>query len=404
MSSPYTRRHAVKLFAATGIGAVGVLGAAHRASAAPAPGIVKPLPPELFTVRGTNAETRFEALRGTGFHTPLDRFFVRNHTATPRLDARTWRLRIRGSGVAAPRAFTLAELKALPAVERSAFLECAGNGRSFFDSQQGQAVTGTAWRLGAIGSARWRGARLSDVLRLAGVRPEAVDVQPTGLDAAFVSDGENLGHVRRPLPIGKAMDDVLLAYEMNGEPLPYDHGYPVRVLVPGWVGVASVKWVGDIEVADRPLASPWNTDFYRLFGPAYPSPEGSAPLTRQTLKSAFELPEGAELRAGRTHHLTGRAWSGRGRVTAVHVRTETGGGGGGRGWGASSWARARLHDDPRTADWVRWSLPWRPRHPGPAALLARTTDSDGTRQPVGTVFNEQGYLFDAIVRHGVRVV
>ncbi|MEU3790935.1 sulfite oxidase [Streptomyces fructofermentans] len=375
--------------------AVAPTGASAQAAAV-VPGIVKPLPDAWFTARGTNAETRFEALAGTGHHTPVDRFFVRNHTSTPVLDASDWSLTIWGDGLRGGRSveLTLDDLKRLPAVTRSAVVECAGNGRSFFTTQQGQTVSGTAWTLGAIGSARWHGVRLGDVLRRAGLGRGAVDVMPRGLDADYVTaDGTNLGRVRRPLPLSKALDDVLLAYGMNGEPLPPDHGAPVRVLVPSWIGIASVKWVGDIEVSAEPLFSPWNTDFYRLFGPAHPE-GGGAPLTRQTLKSAFELPWNASLEAAAEHRLTGRSWSGAGTVARVEVSTDGGG----------TWHRARLHDTPRRADWVRWSAPWRPAAPGAYTLLARATDTAGRVQPETTVHNTQGYLFDAVVRHPVRVV
>ncbi|MFD0308464.1 sulfite oxidase [Streptomyces sp. NPDC127119] len=384
-------------FAAPAVAAPGTAAATtDRASAAAVPGIVKPLPDVWFTARGTNAETRFEALAGTGHHTPTDRFFVRNHTATPVLDANAWSVTVWGDGLAGGGSaeFTLDDLKCLPATTRSAFVECAGNGRSFFTTQQGQTVSGTAWTLGAIGVARWRGVRLGEVLRRAGLSRGAVDVLPRGLDADYVTaDGTNLGRVRRPLPLSKALDDVLLAYEMNGEPLPPDHGGPVRVLVPSWIGIASIKWVGDIEVSAQPLYSPWNTDFYRLFGDAYPA-GGSAPLSRQTLKSAFELPWNASVEAAAEHRLTGRSWSGAGAVARVDVSTD----------GGSSWRRARLHDAPRRADWVRWSADWRPATPGTYTLLARATDTTGRTQPQTTVHNTQGYLFDAVVRHPVRAV
>ncbi|MFH8991555.1 sulfite oxidase [Streptomyces sp. NPDC017940] len=359
-----------------------------------APGIVKPLPDDVFTVRGTNAETRFEALAATGRLTPASHFFVRNHTTTPRIDAGTWRLTVWGDGLTGgAHEFTLADLKRLPSASRTAFVECAGNGRGLFTTQQGQQASGTAWTLGAVGQAHWRGVRLADVLRRAGLARHAVDVMPRGLDDGYVTaDGTDLGRVRRPLPLAKALDDVLLAYEMNGEPLPPDHGHPVRVVVPSWIGVASVKWVGDIEVSATPLYSPWNTDFYRLFGPGHP-PQGSAPLTRQTLKSAFELPWHARFEAGTRHRLTGRSWSGGGAVDHVEISTDNGG----------TWRRARLHDAPRRGSWVRWSADWHPRTPGPGVLLARTTDTTGRTQPATTAFNTQGYLFDAVVRHPVTV-
>ncbi|WP_108933516.1 sulfite oxidase [Streptomyces ardesiacus] len=393
-----SRRDMLRLLTAAGLaGAVpAALGAPAAAAAATAPGIVKPLPEDLFTVRGTNAETRFAALAGTGYHTPNDRFFVRNHTATPLLDAADWKLTVWGDGLLGHRSvdFSLADLKKLPSVTHSAFVECAGNGRSYFTSQQGQEAGGTAWTLGAIGVARWRGARLADVLRRAGLDRRAVDVLPRGLDDDYVTaDGTNLGRVRRPLPLSKALDDVLLAYEMNGAPLPPDHGHPVRVLVPSWIGIASVKWVGDIQVSAEPLYSPWNTDFYRLFGDAHPE-GGSAPLTRQTVKSAWELDGRTNLTAGVTHRLTGRSWSGAGGVVRVDVSTD----------GGTSWRAARLHDAPRRDGWVRWSTPWRPPSPGTYTLLARATDTAGRTQPDVTVHNTQGYLFDAVVRHGVSVV
>ncbi|ALC31363.1 sulfite oxidase [Streptomyces sp. CFMR 7] len=367
--------------------------AAEPAPAAGLPGVVKPLPPELFTLRGTNAETNFAALKNTGLLTPADRFFVRNHTATPDIDRATWKLTVWGDGLeGGPVDFTYADLLRLPSVSRTAFVECAGNGRSFFASQQGQPVSGTAWTLGAIGTARWRGVRLGDVLRRAGIGRHAVDVLPRGLDAEVVTDGVNLGRVRRPLPVAKALDDVLLAYGMNGEPLPPDHGYPLRVIAPSWVGIANIKWLGDIEVSAEPLLTPWNTGLYRLFGPGYP-PEGSAPLTRQTLKSAFELERGASFRARRRTVLTGRSWSGGAPVRSVEVSTD----------GGQRWRPARLHDVPRAGSWVRWSADWVPVRTGPVELLARATDRSGRTQPKVTAHNTQGYLFDAVVRHPVTV-
>lgn len=397
-SAGIERRDLLRLVAAASVAAPPAWFAAPAHAASPtasaAPGIVKPLPSEVFTVRGTNAETNFAALRETGLLTPAERFFVRNHTVTPRIEAVDWRLKVWGDGLKGPAVeFTYDELRALPAVTRTSFVECAGNARSYYASQQNQQVSGTAWTLGAIGTARWRGARLGDVLHRAGIARHAVDVLPRGLDDEVISDGINLGHVRRPLPVAKALDDVVLAYEMNGDPLPPDHGHPVRLIVPSWVGIANIKWVGDIEVSSQPLVSPWNTGLYRLFGPGYPA-EGSAPLTRQTLKSAFELTPGAAFPAHRRHVLTGRSWSGGAPVRMVEVSTD----------GGARWRRARLRDEPRRGSWVRWSADWVPGNRGPVVLLARATDRSGRTQPDVAVHNTQGYLFDAVVRHEVRVV
>jgi DMSO/TMAO reductase YedYZ molybdopterin-dependent catalytic subunit len=388
-----SRRSLMRLSASVGLGVAAGAAIGGAPAQAADPPILKPLPADLFTVFGTNAETRWEALRDTGYLVPVDRFFVRNHTLTPRIDADTWRLRVFGTGLRgaptaeAPIEFTYRELRRLPSDTITAAVECAGNGRSFFTSQQGQAVSGTAWKLGAVGVARWKGVRLSTVLKRAGATRAAVDVQPVGLDPDFVSGGVNLGPVRRPLPIGKALHDVFLAYEMNGEPLPPDHGFPVRVVVPHWIGISSIKWLGRLEVSAEPLFSPWNTQFYRLFGPAYPA-DGEL-VGRQTVKSAFELPWEATLGAGH-QVLTGRSWSGNGRIRRVEVSTD------GRTWRP---ARPTGHG----TVWQRWEYPWHPA-PGAYTLRARATDVTGATQPDAVPHNTLGYLFGAIVRHPVTVV
>ncbi|GAA0983073.1 sulfite oxidase [Acrocarpospora macrocephala] len=355
----------------------------HPASPPSGP-IVKPLPHDLFIVHGTSAEMRWEAMRGQGYHVPTERFFVRNHTATPIIDVRTWRLRLHGDALRAPRSFRYEDLLALPATTRDVTIECAGNGRSFFASQQGTPATGTQWRLGGIGVARWRGVKLATLLDLAGITKDAVHVMPVGLDQEYVENGVNLGHVRRPLPVAKALDDVLVAYEMNGEPLPPDHGFPARLVVPGWTGVASIKWLGSIEVAARELSSPWSTGLYRL---------ADRPLTTQVVKSAFELPWEARLEAGRQHILHGRSWSGAGHIVRVEVSVD-----GGRSWQRAH-TRKRL-----AAAWAPWHIAWCPPAPGPYTLLARATDETGATQPVRAEYNPNGYLFDAVVEHPVTAV
>lgn len=390
-----SRRRLLRLTAGSGL-ALAALGSLPAGSASAAGPIVKPLPPELFEVYGTNAETRWEAMSGQGYLTPVDRFFVRNHTSTPLIDAATWRLRLFGTGLrGAPAAdrpieFTYRDLLELPSETITAAVECAGNGRSYFTSQQGQAVSGTAWKLGAIGVARWRGVRLATVLARAGLTPQAVDILPEGLDADYVTGGVNLGKVRRPLPVAKALQDVLLAYEMNGRPLPPDHGYPVRLVVPSWVGISSIKWLGRIEVSETPLVSPWNTQYYRLFGPDYP-PEGTI-VTRQVVKSAFELAWNAPLAVGGRHVLRGRSWSGNGRIRRVEVSTGDG------------WRQVRLAGPAADRGWHRWEIPWRPTTSGTHTLRARATDITGVTQPDVVPHNTQGYLFGAVVRHPVQVV
>jgi DMSO/TMAO reductase YedYZ molybdopterin-dependent catalytic subunit len=350
-----------------------------RAWAATAPPVVKPLPASDFVVHGTNAETRWEALRGTGSLTPVSKFFVRNHTSTPVVDASSWRLRVFGPGVTRPLSLSLRDLKALPSVSVEALIECAGNGRSFFTTQQGQPVSGTPWKLGAVGNARWHGVPLRLLLQLAGVRRSAVDVLPVGLDDEYVTGGVNLGRVRRPLAVEKALDDVLVAYGMNGAALPADHGFPARLVVPGWVGIASIKWLGSLEVSTTALDSPWDTQYYRLVGPSYPA--GGTLVTTQVTKSAFELAWDASVPAGR-QLLTGRSWSPSG-VRRVSVSTD-----------GRTWRQATVVS---RGAWTRWQVPW-VATPGAHVLRVRADD-----QPDEAPFNTQGYLFGAVVKHPVTV-
>jgi DMSO/TMAO reductase YedYZ molybdopterin-dependent catalytic subunit len=386
-----SRRELLALAVAAAPALAGARSLAWPASAAAASPIVKPLPPEWFIAHGTNAETRFEALRDVGYRVPNARFFVRNHTATPQIDPATWRLELFGSGLRrGPVSFSLDDLLRLPARRTTAFIECAGNGRSLFAEQQGTPASGTPWKLGAIGVAEWKGVPLAEVLERAGVSRRAVDVMPQGLDAPYVTGGVDYGRIRRPLPIGKAFDDALLAYEMNGEALPPDHGFPLRLVVPGWIGIASIKWVGSIEVSAAPLSSPWNTKWYRMTGPSYPA--DAPPLTTQPVKSAFELPWGAQLPARRPTLLTGRAWSGTAPIRSVEVSTD----------GGARWRRAHLHGPNRPGAWVRWALPWKPEA-STRELLTRATDRHGTRQPDTVPFNDGGYQFWAVARHPVVV-
>ncbi|MET8868315.1 sulfite oxidase [Nonomuraea sp. NPDC004580] len=339
--------------------------------------IIKPLPDHLFRVHGNSAEMRWEAMAGLGYHTPNDRFFVRNHTSTPLIDVTTWRLQVHGPGVRRPRAFTHDELRAMPSRTYDVALECAGNGRRFYRTQQHDGAPGTQWGLGGIGVARWRGVPLKQLLKEVEVLPEAVDVLAIGLDAPF----EEHGHVRRPLPIDKAMDDVLVAYEMNGVPLPPDHGFPVRLVVPGWVGIASIKWLGELEVSTVPLFTPWNTVFY---------PD----VTTQPVKSAFELAWNARVPLSRTRILRGRSWSGQGRIVRVEVSTD----------GGLTWRMAEHHGHHLAKAWLPWHVEWTPRRTGTRLLMARATDETGATQPLTRPRHPFGYHFDAVVRHPVHVV
>ena len=192
----------------------------------------------------------------------------------------------------------------MPQVTLTRAIECAGNGRRFFKEAFGVEAEGGQWRIGAMGVAEWTGVRLRDLLERASVTDSAVDVMPEGLDDH---------RVRRPMPLAKALrDDTLVALKMNGEPLPPDHGFPARLIVSGWAGVASIKWIGRIEVSAQPLYSPWNTIEYVLVGPRYPMRiRRSALITEMPVMSVIDLDWPARIPPGATV-IRGRSFAGEG--------------------------------------------------------------------------------------------
>ncbi len=347
--------------------------------------IVKPLPPELVYDHDGNVETRWEAMREGSYVTPNDRFYVRNHGPTPRIDAASWTLRVEGPGVSRGLTLSYEDLLALPAVSVTRALECAGNGRVFFGEQEGREAEGTQWRLGAIGVAEWTGVPLRHLLEEAGLLPSAIEVMPEGLDEPLLA---------RPLPREKALaDGTILAHTMNGERLPMDHGYPARVVVPGWAAVASVKWVGRIFVSDEPLRTYWNTEEYVLVGPDHEPREGPGrgpAVTVTYVNSALELPWPARLQRGR-NTVTGRAWSGAGTISCVEYSIDGG-----------EWQPARLSGPNVPGAWTRFEFDWEAR-PGEHELRARATDERGNTQPDSVPYNELGYLYNAVVPHPIAV-
>lgn len=347
-------------------------------------GVVKPTPPELLHDLGDGLNFATRPTELPGYLTPIDRFYIRNHGATPRIDVHGWRLRVDGSGVRRPVEFSYDELLAMPHTSVIRAIECAGNGRVFFAENLGRPARGTPWRTGAIGVAEWTGVRLAELLDRAGLTPGARDVMPEGLDEPRID---------RPMPLAKARaDDTLLALAMNGRPLPPDHGYPARVVVPGWLGTASIKWVGRIQVAEEPLYSYWNTHDYVLSGPDY-APVGPAdgpPVTTMPPMSMLELDWPAVLPAG-PHTVRGRAFSGEGRVSRVEYAVDD-----------AAWAPARLTEPNITGAWVRFELPWT-ASPGQHTIRTRTTDAQGHTQPDTVPWNEHGCLYHASVAHPVTV-
>src|ERR1700689_5441955 len=289
--------------------------------------------------------------------TPVPHFFVRNHMHEPsELDADTWRLSL-GGEVKKPLTLNLAELSKIETHSVVNTLECAGNGRSLHRPQ----VPGIQWGKGAVGTARFSGPRLRDVLQRAGVKPTGKHVMFRGLD-------EVPGKVPpfiRSIPIEKALDaDTLIATHMNGSPLTRHHGFPARALVPGWIGAASCKWLTEIKVLDAEFVGNFMSPGYRLPNqPIQPGdavkPEDTHPVTTLSVKSVIAGPsDGASLKPGKVSEK-GAAGSGEADIAKVEISTD----------GGATWNPAKLGQEQAHYAWRLRSYDWKPRKPGDYTIL-----------------------------------
>jgi DMSO/TMAO reductase YedYZ molybdopterin-dependent catalytic subunit len=320
------------------------------------------------------------------FVTPNERFYVRNHFAPPELDVRTWRLRVEGR-VRQPLQISYEDLRRLPSRTVTATLECAGNGRSFLTP----ATRGVQWQLGAVSNAEWTGVPLAAVLEQAGLRDAAVDVVLEGADRGPAPNEPTLGTIAfaRSLPVAKArQQDVLLAYRMNGVDLPPAHGFPLRAVVPGWYGMASVKWLTRIFVTDRPFDGFWQTLDYSIFERRHSLP-GLTPLGEMQVKAQIARPRPQEIVPARAdYRIHGAAWTGEAEITRVEVSTD----------GSRTWAPARLLGQPMRHAWRLWEYPWRtPPQAGRVQLAARATDARGRTQPATRDPDRRNYMINHVL-------
>jgi DMSO/TMAO reductase YedYZ molybdopterin-dependent catalytic subunit len=324
--------------------------------------------------------------------TPNEEFFVRTHAHPPRIDPRRFSLAI-GGLVGQPKSWAIEALGQRPRVERLAVLQCAGNGRAFFRPR----IPGVAWEHGGCGQARWGGVPLAELL--AEVQPQAegkflhlhgLDTQALPATPVYV----------RSLPIERALaDDVLLATTMNGAPLPWLHGGPLRLVVPGWTGNHWVKWLAKIEVATEEEPSFYSKTGYRMpITPVAPGepPGPTAPVTENTVKAIVASPgPGAQVRAG-SIAVRGVAFSGRTHVSRVEVGTRVGD-------GPANWQEATLEGDETPGAWRVFSAQVT-ANPGPLVVMARATDARGEPQPTTALWNPSGYLWNAIEEVPVEVI
>jgi DMSO/TMAO reductase YedYZ molybdopterin-dependent catalytic subunit len=335
-----------------------------------------------------NLESPFDQL--DGYLTSNDLFYIRNHFEAPRLDVDSYELKVDGA-VRHPFAISMAELRKLPTVTRTGTLECAGNGRVFLSPQ----VEGVQWQLGAVSTAEWTGVPLTTLLERAGLLHDACEVVLEGADRGTPkTPPKPSGEIcySRSIGVEKATD-TLIAYGMNGEDLTVDHGFPVRAVVLGHYGMASVKWLTAIRAVTEPFQGYWQTTDYAYWDELEGSPV-RRPLGVATLKSAIAQPRMRELvAAGQSYRVFGAAWCGDLVVARVEISTDNG----------ATWQAATFLDPECPFCWRRWEFLWQvPQQRGAYVLKSRAWDSDGNMQP-----EEHDQRFGSYVIHhtvGIEVI
>ncbi len=321
-----------------------------------------------------NCETSIPALVG-GVVMPNAHFYVRNHFQIPTFSEQTWRLKI-GGLVERPLSLSLRDLKNMRSQTLVVTLECAGNGRSLLDPP----IEGEKWELGAVSTAEWIGVPLVEVLDRAGIKAGACEVLFQGADSGRVPGRAEAIHFERSLSLDQARNsDILLAYAMNGEPLPIQHGHPLRVIVPGWYAVASVKWLTEIELIGKPFAGHYQVDTY-FYEWQRDGKTIREPVTLQRVRSLITEPQaGQEIERGELA-IRGVAWSGSALIARVEVSI-----------GDSPWRQARLVGEPNRHSWQWWELIARVEGAGTTRIRARARDLAGSIQPEQSEWNRLGY-------------
>jgi DMSO/TMAO reductase YedYZ molybdopterin-dependent catalytic subunit len=297
-----------------------------------------------------------------------EKFFVRSHFAVPKIEAQGFKLSV-GGHVEKPLELALADLKKMGEVSREMVLECAGNGRVFLAPQ----ARGLQWGHGAVGSAKWTGVPLGAVLERAGAKRGAGDVVLVGADKGAIADPATPGAIPfdRGIPLAKAKaDETLLVWEMNGEPLTPAHGAPLRAIVGGWYGMASVKWLSQIVVLDREHAGFWQTFDYSRWERPVGAPPRLVPLAAMEPKAVITSPlAGTTVPAGRELKVSGFAWAGERGVAKIEFSPD-----------GDAWSLVQVYEKPKPFEYVKWEATFKPQA-GPLKLLARATDDAGRTQP-----------------------
>lgn len=326
-----------------------------------------------------NQETPIHAVNMAAL--PEELFYLRNHFAYPSLHEESLRLHIAGEGLQ-PRVFDLNQIRMMPSRTVPVVLECAGNKRSFFKP----GTFGEQWEKGAVNQGIWKGVPLSYLLQMAGLKASAREVVAEGWDYGTRTDLPGMFTYARSLPIDKAKDaDTLIAYEYDGKPIPYKHGFPFRLIVPHWYAMASVKWVRRITVIDHSFQGPFQTIDYQYY-PEKNNDAKKTPVTILHVNSSIQRPaDRSTLRRGK-HTIEGIAWTGLGEIKRVQLSFD----------GGNAWVDARLWRLPhQPRNWVHWRYEWDAVQAGEYSVISRAEDTNGRIQPMEAFWNRKGYGYNA---------
>jgi DMSO/TMAO reductase YedYZ molybdopterin-dependent catalytic subunit len=333
--------------------------------------------------RPLNYETPIEHFRTA--ITPNDAFFVRYHLSdVPEIDVERWSITVGGEGANGQAKIRLDDLRNMPAFEVTAVNQCSGNRRALCQPR----VAGVAWGYGAMGCARWKGARLKDVLAKVGLKQEALEIVFNGADGAAA---DKTPDYIKSLPAWKALEETtLIAYEMNGLPLPHWHGFPARLIVPGWTGTYWIKHVTSIMATTKPFDGFWMKSAYRIPVGTFPmvtrfiSQETpvDTPITEMVVNSLITSPaDGAWVKAGPPVTIGGLAWDGGYGIRSVEVSTD----------GGRSWSDAALGEDLGKYAFRPWSYQFSPKARGKHVVVARATNRIGQTQTTELIQNPAGF-------------
>ena len=347
--------------------------------------------------RPPNYETPIEYFR-TEF-TPNNAFFVRWHlSAIPEVNVRAWRLKVGGDAAGKENVYDMATLRRdFEQVEIAAVCLCSGNRRGMFQPH----VPGVEWGIGAMGNARWKGVRLRDVLNKAGINPKAKEVAFNGADSGAIAATPDF---IKSIPVERALDEnTLIAFEMNGKPLPHMNGFPARLVVPGWTGTYWVKQLTDIQVKSEPQGGFWMNPAYRLPAGRFPAADrfptqetaANVPITDIVVSSLVtSIRDGERHRVGQVVDVSGIAWDGGRGIRDVQVSTDAG----------RSWQPAQLGRDYGRFSFRQFSYRFRPEKDGVYLIMVRAANNRGDAQTLELVHNPAGYHHNVVQRLMIEVV